>query len=64
MRIELPLPSWADTTPRADDDAHTLTVAAAPATLEWAPWQWGSDPTPTLRLQVEAALPVTVTVTF
>ena len=50
--------------PRADDDAHTLTVAAAPALLEWAPWQWGSEPAPTLRLQVEAAPAVTVTVTF
>jgi hypothetical protein len=62
MRIELPLPSWADTTPRVDDDAHTLTVATAP--LEWTPWQWGSDPAPTLRLQVEAAAPLTVTLTF
>lgn len=48
--------------PRADDDAHTLTVAAAP--MEWAPWQWGSDPVPTLRLHVAAAPPVTVTLTF
>jgi hypothetical protein len=62
MRIELPLPSWADTTPRVDDDAHTLTVAAAP--MEWAPWQWGSDPAPTLRLQVEAAPAVTITLSF
>jgi hypothetical protein len=63
MRIELPLPSWADTAPRADDDAHTLTVAP-PSPMEWTAWQWGSDPSPTLRLQVEAAPPVTVTVTF
>jgi hypothetical protein len=62
MRIELPLPSWADTMPRADDDAHTLTVA--PVTMEWSPWQWGSDPSPTLRLQVEAAPLVTVTLTL
>jgi len=62
MRIELPLPSWAETTPRADDDAHTLTVAPAP--MEWSPWQWGSDPAPTLRLQVDAARPRAVTLTF
>jgi len=62
MRIELPLPSWADTMPRVDDDAHTLTMAPAP--MEWAPWQWGSDPAPTLRLQIEAAPKVTVTLTF
>lgn len=62
MRIELPLPSWADTTQRADDDAHTLTVAPAP--MEWSPWQWGSDPVPTVRLQVDAARPRAVTLTF
>jgi hypothetical protein len=65
MRIELPLPSWADTTLHVDDDAHTLTVAASP--LDWAPWQWGSDPVPsTLRLQVDVALAAaqTLTITF
>ena len=61
MRIELPLPSWADTTPRADDDAHTLTVAPAP--LEWTPWHWDGNPSPTLRLQVGSAprAPLTLT---
>jgi len=62
MRIELPLPSWAETTQRIDDDAHTLTVA--PVVMEWTPWQWGSDPAPTLRTQVEAAPSMTVTLTF
>ena len=62
MRIELPLPSWADTMPRPDDDAHTLTVAPAP--VEWAPWQWGSEPAATLRLQVEAAPAVTLTLSL
>lgn len=62
MRIELPLPSWAETMPRADDDAHTLTVAAS--AMEWAPWQWGSEPAATLRTQVDAAAQVTVTLTF
>jgi hypothetical protein len=62
MRIELPLPSWAETTLRVDDDAHTLTMAPSP--LDWAPWQWGSDPAPILRLQVEAAPAVTLTLTL
>jgi hypothetical protein len=62
MRIELPLPSWAETMPRADDDAHTLTVAASP--VEWTPWQWGSEPVTTLRTQVDAAAPVAVKITF
>jgi len=63
MRIELPLPAWADTAPRTDDDAHTLTVAPT-TSIEWTPWQWGSDPAPTLRAQVTAAAPVAVTLTF
>ncbi len=62
MRIELPLPSWADTAPRVDDDAQTLTVAHTP--VEWAPWQWGSEPAPTLRTHVEAAAPAAITLTF
>ena len=62
MRIELPLPSWAETVARIDDDAHTLTVATLP--MEWTPWQWGNDPAPTLRTQVDAALPVALTLTF
>lgn len=63
MRIELPLPSWAETTQRADDDAHTLTVAPPRAT-EWPAWHWASDPAPTLRTQVDAAPPVGLTLTF
>ena len=62
MRIELHLPALTDTTPRADDDAHTLTVATA--AIEWAPWQWGSDPAPTLRIHVDTAPGLTVTLTF
>ena len=62
MRIELPLPSWAETAPRADDDAHTLTVTPSP--MVWAPWQWGSDPAPSLHLRLDAAPPVTVTLTL
>ncbi|MDB5899250.1 MAG: hypothetical protein JWP41_2852 [Ramlibacter sp.] len=32
MRIELPPASWSDPTHRAEDDAHTLTMASQPAT--------------------------------
>ena len=63
MRIELPLPSWADTAPRGDDDAHTLTVAPSPAT-EWVRWQWMEEPAATQRVQVEAAAMVMMTLTL
>lgn len=63
MRIELPLPAWNESTQRADDDAHTLTLAPAPAT-EWVPWHWPTDPAPTLRAGIAAQPPVTVTVTL
>ncbi len=63
MRIELPLPSWNEPTQRADDDAHTLTVEAS-ALHDWSPWQWPTEPAPTLRTQVDAAAAVTVTVTL
>ncbi len=36
MRIELPIPSWADTVQRAEEDAHTLTIAVQ-STSEWMP---------------------------
>lgn len=49
--------------PRADDDAHTLTMAPSPAT-EWVSWQWPSEPAPTLRTSIAARPPVTVTVTL
>ena len=63
MRIELPAAPWADTAPRAEDDAHTLTMAAQPA-LEWAPWQWPAEPAPALRTHVPASQPVTLTITL
>jgi hypothetical protein len=63
MRIELPLPSWAESTQRAEDDAQTLTVAPAPVT-EWVAWQWATEPARPLRTQVSAGPPVTVTLTF
>jgi hypothetical protein len=41
MRIELPIPSWADTVQRAEEDAHTLTIPV-PSTSGWMPLA-GSD---------------------
>lgn len=63
MRIELPLPAWNESSLRADDDAHTLTVEMSPAT-EWTGWHWAGEPSPTLRAQVEAQPLVTVTITL
>jgi hypothetical protein len=42
MRIELPIPSWADTVQRAEEDAHTLTIPV-PSTSGWMPLA-GLDP--------------------
>jgi hypothetical protein len=63
MRIELPPASWADTALRAEDDAHTLTVATQPAP-DWVQWQWPADPASCVRIQVAATEPVTLTLTF
>ena len=63
MRIELPSTSWADTVQRAEDDAHTLTVATQPAT-EWLGGSWRAEPQQALRTQVGEAQPVFVTITF
>ncbi len=63
MRIELPLPAWHESTQRADDDAHTLTVEAPRAT-EWVAWQWPVDPSHTLRTEVRATPPVVLTITL
>jgi hypothetical protein len=63
MQIELPLPALNDSAQRADDDAHTLTLGQASAP-EWAHWQWAQDYAPTLRTQVEAGSPVTLTITL
>ena len=66
MRIELPATPWADTVNRADDDAHTLTVATAhaqPAT-EWLGGFWAVEPALTLHVGVPATGPVTLTVTL
>ena len=63
MRIELPPASWADATHRAEDDAHTLTVASHPAP-DWVQWQWPADPALSVRVEVPAGLPETVTLTL
>lgn len=62
MRIELPSASWADTVQRAEEDAHTLTVAT-PAT-DWLGGSWRAQPQQALRTQVSEAEPVLVTITF
>jgi hypothetical protein len=51
---------------RADDDAHTLTVAAAhaqPAT-EWLGGFWAIEPDLTLHVAVPADEPVALTITL
>lgn len=63
MRIELPPPSWADNAHRAEDDAHTLTVAA-PTTADWVQWQWPAEPRLAVRIEVPAAEPRVLTLTF
>ena len=63
MRIELPSASWADTVHRAEDDAHTMTVAAQPA-LDWFSGAWSADSGLTLRVEVPAIEPQVLTLTL
>lgn len=63
MRIELPPASWADTAHRAEDDAHTMTVATHPAP-DWVRWQLPSQPAASTRTEIQRTDPVTVTITF
>ncbi|MBE7367207.1 hypothetical protein [Ramlibacter pallidus] len=63
MRIELPPASWADTTLRPEDDAHTLTVAAQGGP-DWVQWQWPAEAGLVVRTQVATREPETVTITF
>ncbi len=63
MRIELPSASWADTVQRAEEDAHTLTVATQPAT-EWLGGSWRAEPQQVLRTEVGDAQPLFLTITF
>ena len=63
MRIELPSASWADTVQRAEEDAHTLTVAAQPAP-DWLGGGWRAEAGQALRTEVSDAHPVVLTITF
>jgi hypothetical protein len=63
MRIELPSASWADTVHRAEDDAHTMTVAAQPA-LDWFAGAWSADSGLTQRVEVAAVEPQVLTLTL
>ena len=63
MRIELPSNDWADAMQRADDDAHTLTVAAQPA-AGWVAGPWLTGTGPTLRTEVAALQGPVLTLTF
>lgn len=63
MRIELPPASWAEAAHRAEDDAHTMTVATQSAP-DWVHWQWPADPALSSRMQVATTEAVTLTITF
>jgi hypothetical protein len=63
MRIELPSTTWADAAHRADDDAHTLTMAPLHAT-HWPVEAWTSDPAATLHTEVSTEPSVTLTLTL
>lgn len=65
MRIELPTPSWADAQ-RAHDDAHTLTVPAQhpPALPHPLPGAWTAGEAAASRVEVPAARPPALTLTF
>ena len=64
MRIELPSASWADTVHRAEDDAHTMTVAAAQPALDWFAGAWSADCGLTQRIEVSPGEPVVLTLTL
>jgi hypothetical protein len=65
MRIELPSASWSDTAPRAEDDAHTLTVALQSAS-DWAPLELlpAVDAALAMRTEVARSEPLQLTLTF
>jgi hypothetical protein len=63
MRIELPSNDWADVLQRADDDAHTLTIAALPA-AGWVAGAWQPETASTLRTEVAAVPAPALTLTF
>jgi hypothetical protein len=63
MRIELPPATWADAAHRAEDDAHTMTLASQPTT-EWALLLGEDFPALPLRVEVSPEELPTVTLTF
>ena len=63
MRIELPSASWADTVHRADDDAHTLTVASQSAS-DWAPLDLLPQADTALGVRVEITATPALVLTF
>ncbi|MDB5954141.1 hypothetical protein [Ramlibacter sp.] len=64
MRIELPSTSWADTVHRAEDDAHTLTMAAAQPALDWFAGAWSANCGLSQRVEVAAGEPLVLTLTL
>lgn len=64
MRIELPSASWADTVHRAEDDAHTLTMAAAQPALDWFAGSWSANCGLGQRVEVAAGEPLVLTLTL
>jgi len=63
MRIEMPAASWAETVLRAEDDAHTLTVAAQPMT-DWSAGVPLAEPLLAVRMEVALWEPVVLTLTL
>jgi hypothetical protein len=64
MRIELPSASWADTLLRAEDDAHTMTIAAHQPTADWLGGSWLAETALVLRTEVAADEPQVLTLTL
>ena len=64
MRIELPSANWDPAALRADEDAHTLTMAPQPAVdwLQLPPWEL--DPGVPLHARVPDTEPASITITF
>ena len=65
MRIELPNASWANAAPRAEEDAHTLTVAGH-SPSEWAPLDLlpAADRPRAMRTEVSGDDPLVLTITY
>lgn len=64
MRIELPIPSWADAAQRAQDDAHTLTLPEPRSVVLPEHWLPAFDAGDTLRVAVPCLRLPVITLTF